>query len=116
MSEAEVQHAILLKWGSYSRLRLWRTNTGKAKMNGRWVTFNTPGTPDICGILNVCGVGVAIGIEVKSAKGTQTKEQCTFQRVYESLGALYILARSVDDVTAAITGFTARLGDPCLNF
>ncbi len=105
MSERHIQQAILATFGARPDVRLWRTNTGKAKMGDRGVQFNPPGLPDICGIITVHGYGVAIGIEVKSATGKQSDEQKAFQRCYEKMGALYILARSVACVSSAITAF-----------
>lgn len=46
--------------------------------------------------------GQAIAIETKSTTGTQQREQADFQTAWESMGGIYILARSVDDVLAVL--------------
>jgi hypothetical protein len=99
-SESEIQHAILLRWGSHPRMRLARTNTGAAKVKGRFVRFGIPGQPDIQGLISPSGR--YIGIEVKTKTGKQSDAQKTFQRVVESLGGIFILARSVEDVDRAL--------------
>jgi hypothetical protein len=109
-TEAQIQHDILVAFGARPGIRLWRTNVGRAKMGPRWVQFNPPGLPDINGILTVKGLGVAIGIEVKTEKGHQSEDQVAFQSTFNSLGALYVVARSVEDVEAAIAAFRARRG------
>jgi hypothetical protein len=109
-SEAQIQHDILAAFGARPGIRLWRTNVGRAKMGPRWVQFNPPGLPDINGILTIRGLGVAIGIEVKAEKGHQSEDQVAFQKTFNSLGALYIVARSVADVESAIAAFRDRFG------
>lgn len=42
--------------------------------------------------------GRHVWIEVKTAKGKQSKDQATFQRLVEIHGGRYLLARSVEDV------------------
>jgi hypothetical protein len=42
--------------------------------------------------------GLAFGIEVKAAKGTQREAQKNWQKACEKRGGIYILARSVEDV------------------
>jgi hypothetical protein len=41
-------------------------------------------------------------IEVKSEDGRQTEEQRNYQSMIERFGGVYVLARSVDDVTSAL--------------
>jgi hypothetical protein len=98
--EAWVLHDILRAWGAHPRLRIWRQNTGAAMVKGRLVQFGIPGTPDILGVL--APTGRFLGIECKSATGRQREAQKTFQRVVESMGGVYVLARSVADVDAAL--------------
>jgi hypothetical protein len=98
--ERDVQHAILQAWGAHPRLRIARVNTGAAWMKGRYVRFGVPGTADICGV--IAPTGRFLAIEVKSVTGKQREAQLTFQRVVEAMGGLYVLARSVSDVDAAL--------------
>lgn len=100
MTEAQIQHDILKAYGAHPRLRLWRQNTGAAMVNGRMVKFGLAGCPDILGIMSPSGR--FIGIEVKSATGRQSEDQKRFERVFQSYGAVYILARAVADVSAVL--------------
>lgn len=101
MTEAQIQHAILKAWGAHPRLRIARVNTGAAKVGNppRLVRFGVPGTADICGVL--APTGRLVMIEVKTAKGRQRDAQVVMQRVVTSMGGLYVVARSLDDVDAA---------------
>jgi hypothetical protein len=58
-----------------------------------------PGMPDITGMLPG---GRFLGIEVKTATGKQSDNQKAFQARCDKEGGLYILARSLDDVTAVL--------------
>lgn len=101
MKEGAIQAQIL----HYLTLRkVWhrRMNSGAAMMVGRGgkmrpVRFGAPGMPDI---FARTPSGSIIWIEVKSATGRQSPEQREWQREAERFGDVYILARSVDDVTA----------------
>lgn len=100
MKESSLLYAVLNAWGAHPRLRLWRQNTGAATLNGRLVRFGTPGAADIQGILRPAGRFLAI--ECKSATGKQREEQAKWQRMVEEHGGLYVLARSLEDVDAAL--------------
>mgnify|MGYP007071605163 CR=1 FL=1 len=94
-SESEIVKSILA-YLSMRRIFSWRTNNIAVK--GR--TFHgLKGVPDIIGILPG---GQFLGIECKSATGTQSVEQCAFQAQCKSIGGVYVLARSVDDVVKAL--------------
>jgi hypothetical protein len=98
ISESDVLSQCL----SYLRVKgfwVWRNNTGAARASGgRYVPFGLIGSPDIIGVLPD---GRFLGVECKSPSGRQSAAQKDFQRKAEERGALYILARSVDDLTAA---------------
>lgn len=112
--EAWIVFEILRAYGAHPRIRLWRSNTGVAKMGDRSVRFGVPGQSDITGILNMGprfgGVGVALFIEAKTATGRQSPAQVAFQKMCERTGALYILARSTDDVRNGIAAFIEQAG------
>jgi len=99
MSEKSIQNAILRAYATRPDMRLWRQNTGAARFKGQVVHFGVPGQADITGILHD---GRRIEIEVKSETGRQSPEQQRYQRMIERFGGIYILARSVEDVTAAL--------------
>ena len=111
MTEAAVQSEIHRAIGSRPTVRLWRANTGAARdiRTGRAVRFNIPGTPDLIGIVSVGGIGAFLGIEVKSAKGRQTKAQKNFQAMIVARGGCYILARSVEDAEEGLDAYISRV-------
>lgn len=99
MSEKHTQNEILRTFGTRADMRLWRTNTGVAKLRGQTVRFGIPGQADLHGILPG---GVFLAIEVKSEIGKQSPEQLAYQAMVGKFGGVYVLARSVADVWAAI--------------
>ncbi len=96
MSETEITQAILLALGSRPDVRLWRNNTGRLlnPRTGRWVAFGLKGSADILGIVRG---GRFLAIETKTPEGRLRPEQRAFRAMIESLGGIYVLARSVDD-------------------
>lgn len=102
MNESHILYSILNAWGSHPRLRIARINTGMAypPNSKRLVKFGVPGTADIVGL--IAPTGRLLMIEVKTAKGKQREDQITMQRVITSMGGLYLVARSVDDVDQAL--------------
>ena len=97
--------AEILRWMAFERPEylVWRMNTGA--MHGvdtnSFVRFGLPGQPDIFCIAPPNGQ--FIGIECKRRDGgTQSKEQKAFERASTKRGAIYILARSVEDVKGVI--------------
>lgn len=93
--ERSIQNAILRLLSGYRCLRVWRANAGAASFSGQVVRFGVKGQADLTGILPG---GRRLEIEVKTATGRQSKEQIAYQRMIESLGGVYILARSPHDV------------------
>ena len=111
--ESHLVADILNTFGKRPDLRLWRQNTGAARdKTGRLIRFGVPGAADISGIWRReieehqgdgwdpawTPYGIRIEIECKSPTGTQTEAQRNWQRMIESMGGVYILARSLDDV------------------
>jgi predicted RecB family endonuclease len=66
----------------------------------RIVSFGVPGEPDIDGVAGPSGL--RIGIEVKAGRDVQSPEQAVCQRVWESHGAVYIIARTVEQAIAEL--------------
>lgn len=111
MAERDIQYTILKAWGAHPRLRLWRANVGAGWFAGGEparktdagvypVKFGVPGQADISGL--IAPWGRRLEIECKTATGRQSAEQFRFQRVVETFGGLYLLARSVEDVDAVM--------------
>ena len=100
--EKSIQNEILRTFGTRPDMRLWRQNTGVARMGKRVVRFGVPGQADLTGILPG---GLRLEIETKSELGRQSVEQSSYQAMVERFGGVYVLARSVDDVWGKIGRF-----------
>lgn len=103
MTETDLVASILLKFGSHPDVRIWRANVLVAKdARGRVVRAGITGQADISGLL--APNGRRLEIECKAPHGRQTDAQRNWQSMIQSLGGLYVLARSADDVEAALRG------------
>lgn len=98
-AERDIQAEIMLALGSRPGVRVLRLNVGLARTaRGAAVRFGRPGMADL---LVLVGPRY-LWIEVKSARGRQTKDQRNFERMVHALGGAYAVARSVDDAIAAL--------------
>lgn len=62
-----------------------------------------PGTPDIIACIDVNGIGVFAGMEVKTPTGRQSKEQVDFQdKLQDRANGFYFILRSVKDAEEAV--------------
>jgi hypothetical protein len=103
-TEAEIQRGILSYLQSL-RIRAWRVNSGAFKAVGRggaerlvWCT-SAKGHSDIAGILPG---GRALFIECKRRTGELRPDQEAFLDMVNAEGALGFVARSLEDVQAAL--------------
>lgn len=97
--ETPVQTAILLYLKFCPSVYMWRNNNGAMKLkNGNFVEFGKPGVSDIIGFSKT---GRFIAIEAKGKGGKESDKQKEFGDIVRSMGGLYILAYSVDDVINA---------------
>lgn len=87
--------AILKTFGKNEMIFFWPNNTGTAYRRKELLKFGLKGSPDIIGMTNV---GQFFGIEVKTGKAVLGKQQKAFRDRAISLGAHYLVARSVADV------------------
>jgi hypothetical protein len=102
MKETTIQNRIITKLQS-NGVYCWRNNNGATfdpKMNGGRGGYRSnpqarKGVADIIGILPN---GIHLEIEVKTETGKQSADQAIHQKRVESLGGVYILARSVKDI------------------
>jgi len=108
VNEKAIQNDVLRAFGTKRWMRLWRANTGVARIGNRVVRFGVPGQADLTGILPG---GRRLEVEVKSPEGIQTDDQRNFQRMIERFGGVYVLARSVEDVQCALAnaGYDAEV-------
>ena len=101
MRERDIQNAILREFATRSDLRLWVNPVGNAiTPDGKQrIRFGLIGQADLTGILPD---GRRLEIEVKNETGQQRPAQVRYQDMIRKFNGLYILARSVDDVYAAL--------------
>jgi len=70
-------------------------HSGAARMaSGNFTRFGTPGRADL---LVVFG-GHAVFVEIKAPDGRQSDKQKVFEQRVNAAGAVYVLARSLEDV------------------
>ena len=97
--EAKLKHEILLDVGARPNVRVWSNQTGQAwTRSGHPIKYGLVGSADIIGILKPSGRFLAI--EVKSPIGVQEPEQIAFETMVRAMGGVYILARTLADVTS----------------
>lgn len=101
-SEHDIQNDILKRFATVGWMRLWRINVGALMTpDGKRMVRTAPtGFPDLSGYL--IPSGRAIYIEVKSQRGRATTEQTAFGAMANRSGAVWMLARSVEDIDRAL--------------
>jgi len=124
--EKKIQNQILREFATRPEMRLWRANVGvavpisyvkkieravvKGDREGALellqfmpvIQFGVKGQADLTGILPE---GRRLEIEVKSETGRQSKEQKVFGDMINRKGGVYIVAKSIDDVSTSIKPF-----------
>lgn len=93
-----LKNEILLALGCSSKILIWNNPTGVFRgLHDNTITrVGMPGQPDIIAIASPSGRFV--GIEVKTGTGRLSEAQKNWKAQAEARGALYIVARSVDEV------------------
>ena len=97
--ESDLVRDILSAYDKHPRIVLWRANTGVARMRGFHVRFGKVGQGDITGITEG---GRRVEIECKLKKNAQREAQVEFADMIRRMGGIYVLAFSVEDVTAIL--------------
>jgi len=82
----------------------WRNNSGVARIDGRWVRFGAPGSPDIIGVLPG---GRFLGVEVKTLVGKESDRQREFRERIESSGGVALVVHNTGEMLAKIKGYMA---------
>ena len=113
-TEGQIKAEILATLGGLPHVIVWNHPTGVAiapTPPHPVIRYGLPGSPDIIGAVAYTItpadvgriVGLAVGVEVKTATGRQRDQQARFQAAWERRAAgIYILARSVDDVLSSL--------------
>ncbi len=93
---AAITAALLLRIPHEFPARVWRRNVGVARRGMIRIRFGYPGESDIDGIIQVCGLGVRLSIEVKAGDDRQSKQQISYETMIKKFGGIYIIARDVE--------------------
>lgn len=91
---------ILAHYDKHPRIKLWRQNTGVARIKGSFVRFGKVGCGDISGV--IAPDGRRIEVECKLRKGVHREAQMAFGEMIRKHGAIYVLAFSLEDVQRAL--------------
>ena len=97
--------ARVVKWLERHGFFVWRNSTGTFRQGDRYVQCGIPGQADITGILPG---GRRLEVEVKTATGRASKAQLRFREKIEAAGGLYVLARSVAALEAALCQYLTK--------
>ena len=104
IAEAVLQRLILARLNLLPGVKVWRSNTGARQVaGGRVIRFGVRGQGDISG---VGPNGIRIEVEVKTATGRLTPDQLAFGELMKKHGAVYVVARSLEDALAAVAPLT----------
>jgi hypothetical protein len=101
MSEGNLIRAIMVA-ASRQGARLFRNNVGQLQdIEGRWVRYGVcnPGGADLIGW---CSDGRFLAVEVKFGRTVTTTDQDRFIAAVQKSGGVGVIARSVEDVLAAL--------------
>ena len=111
--EGKVQ-ALILQWATVQPgIMLRRDRTAEAGRGRRKIAASDLGLPDLCGWVEVDGLAIYCGVEVK-APGAKPQRHEDAQREWGELitraGGLHVRASCLNDVMAAVMEFRARKG------
>jgi len=93
--------ALFYRYG----VTVWRNHAGKVELASRgrarpyWMQLGAAGSPDIVGFLDD---GRFLGIEIKTRTGKERADQLAMRTKVETAGGVWIVARSVDEMLAAL--------------
>ena len=80
---------------------VWRNNVGVDAEHGIRYGLGV-GSADLVGIVTIQGVGVFLGVEVKTATGRMRPEQVRWAETVRRFGGLAITARTPEEAVAAV--------------
>lgn len=113
--ETIIKNQILLELSRRRCGMYWNHPTGVAmavRPPHQRIKYGLPGSPDIIGVTPVTVtadmvgqvIGVATGVEVKTATGRQSDQQKAFQAAFAKQGGVYIVARSPEEAVDGLPG------------
>lgn len=115
MTESQIKSAILLASGRRPDLMLWNNPTGLARAiqpPHQPIRYGLVGSPDIIGVAAYTIkpedvgrlVGLAFGIECKTAIGKQSEQQERFAAAWVKHGGIYRVGRDLDALRPVTLG------------
>jgi hypothetical protein len=105
LHERDILRPCLEALSSQYGVTAWRNHAGKVELAKRgkaktyWMKLGAPGSPDIVGFLSDSRF---LGIEVKTRTGAERVAQLAMRAKVEAAGGVWIVARSVDEMLAAL--------------
>ena len=97
---------LVLDWLAAEHILAFRMQTGATiseyKGRKRCIRYGTVGMADILAFPHAFGRPHPVWIETKAGKNGQTPEQKSFQEQVREEGHLYILARTLEDVSSML--------------
>ncbi len=97
---------ILREYGGDPRWRIWPNNTGTAFRGRRKISFGKIFSADIIGFLDN---GKFVNIEVKVGRDKQSEGQRDYEAVVNQYQAVYLVARSIEDVAKFLSSYSKAL-------
>lgn len=89
-----------------TKLREYLTARGAFWSTVQGGAFAKPGDPDIV----VCYKGRYVAVEAKAPKGRQSSIQRIRQKQIEDAGGIYVLARTIEDVSEVLDRLDGEIG------
>jgi hypothetical protein len=83
---------IFINYGATGYLRIFKANTGVFNIRGRIIRAFFPGMTDLWGFTSN---GRIVFCEVKTGRGSLTKQQDRFKNLVEAFNCHYLLCRSL---------------------
>lgn len=96
------KHEALLELGSRFDTRCWPNEVGaahalsdqsKPQYVRRMIRYGVRGSADILGFTRICEVPIFFGVEVKSGKAVQQKNQKNWEKMLRHFNGIYIIYR-----------------------
>lgn len=91
---------LLYHIGKSPYIRVWPRQVGFDKQ--KKIHYGRKGEPDIDGL--IAPYGRRLGIECKTGSAELSEDQLRFREMYIKFGAIYIIARSVEQVKLELDG------------
>ena len=115
--ENRIQSFIIARLNIIPGVHVWRQNCGALKIDAeRFVKFGVPGQADVTGVIRLAsGIGQRLEVECKTEDGKSLPTQTSFGARLTSYGALYVIARELDDALVPVIRALGGRPGVCIN-